>query len=147
MKHVIKRNSRFSALIVLVLVAAMVLSFAACGGKTTSSEANTGPSTSVTEVGEGAKSFEFQVVDGDGNATVFTVSTDAETVGEALLDVGLIDGEDSAYGLYVKTVNGLTVDYDTDGKYWAFYVNGEYASTGVDSTEIEEGAVYSFKVE
>ena len=59
----------------------------------------------------------------------------------------LIAGEDSEYGLYVKTVNGVTVDYDTDGKYWAFYVDGEYAATGVDSTDITAGATYTFKAE
>ena len=46
-----------------------------------------------------------------------------------------------------KTVNGVTVDYDTDGKYWAFYVDGEYAATGVDSTDITAGATYTFKAE
>ena len=69
------------------------------------------------------------------------------TVGAALLSLGLIAGEDSDYGLYVKTVNGVTVDYDTDGKYWAFYVDGEYAATGVDSTDITAGATYTFKAE
>ena len=38
-------------------------------------------------------------------------------------------------------------DYDKDGTYWAFYINGEYASTGVDSTTIKEGDSYSFKQE
>ena len=61
--------------------------------------------------------------------------------------VGLGAGEDSEYGLYVKTVNGVTVDYDQDGKYWAFYVDGEYAATGVDSTDITAGATYTFKAE
>ena len=51
------------------------------------------------------------------------------------------------YGLYVKEVNGITADYDVDGTYWAFYINDEYASTGVDSTNITEGDNYSFKVE
>ena len=69
------------------------------------------------------------------------------TVGAALLSLGLIAGEDSDYGLYVKTVNGVTVDYDADGKYWAFYVDGEYAATGVDSTDITAGATYTFKAE
>ena len=69
------------------------------------------------------------------------------TVGAALLSLGLIAGEDSEYGLYVKTVNGVTVDYDQDGKYWAFYVDGEYAATGVDSTDITAGATYTFKAE
>ncbi len=51
------------------------------------------------------------------------------------------------FGLYVKTVNGITVDYDTDGKYWVFYENGKYAVKGVDSTEIIPNVTYSFKVE
>ena len=67
--------------------------------------------------------------------------------GKALLDQGVIAGEDSSYGLYVKTVNGITLDYDTDGMYWAFYINGEYAQTGVDATGVEDGAVYAFRAE
>ena len=81
-------------------------------------------------LGEGSVKFTF-MVDADGNETNFVVSTDKETVGDALLELNLIEGDDSEYGLYVKTVNGITADYDTDGTYWAFYVNGEYASTGV----------------
>lgn len=100
-----------------------------------------------TELGEGAKSFAFEVTDVDGSTKYFTVHTDAETVGEALVALDLIAGEDSEYGLYVKTVDGVTLDYDTDGKYWAFYVDGAYASTGVDSTEVTDGATYAFRAE
>ena len=75
------------------------------------------------------------------------IHTDKENVGEALEELGVIAGEESDYGLYVKTVNGETVDYDQDGKYCAFYVNGEYAMTSVDATEITEGDSYAFKVE
>lgn len=110
------------------------------------SEASTAAS-GKTVVGEGDTSFTFEVVDADGNKTEFEVNTDKETVGEALLDNDLIAGDDSDYGLYVKTVNGITADYDTDGTYWAFYVDGEYASAGVDLTNVTPGAVYSFKVE
>ena len=99
------------------------------------------------EIGEGEKSFVFTVTDADGNETAFLVHTDKTTVGEALLELNLIAGDEGAYGLYVKTVNGTTYDYDKDGKYWAFYVNGEYGMTGVDMTDITEGATYSFKVE
>ena len=98
-------------------------------------------------IGEGAKSFTTEVVDKDGGKVTFTVKTDADTVGKALLDQGVIAGEDSSYGLYVKTVNGTTLDYDTDGMYWAFYINGEYAQTGVDATGVEDGAVYAFRAE
>ena len=101
----------------------------------------------ATELGEGAVSFVFTVTDIDGKETKFLINTDKTTVGDALIENGLIDGEEGPYGLYVKTVNGDTYDYDTHGKYWAFYVNGEYGMTGVDLTEITEGAIYSFKVE
>ena len=69
------------------------------------------------------------------------------TVGAALLKLGVIAGDDSEYGLYVKTVNGETADYDADGTYWGFYINGEYAMTGVDATTLETGATYAFRVE
>ena len=69
------------------------------------------------------------------------------SVGAALQELELIDGEEGQYGLYVTTVNGITVDYDKDGMYWAFYVNDEYAQTGVDATEIKEGDSYALKAE
>jgi len=100
-----------------------------------------------TELGEGSKTITFIVTDKDANAITFTIHTDAETVGEALLGVNLIAGEDSSYGLYVKVVNGITADYDVDQTYWAFYINGEYAMTGVDATALEDGATYGFTVE
>ena len=103
--------------------------------------------TEGTVMGEGDTSFTFTVVNGDGQETVYQINTDQATVGDALTELGLIDGEDSEYGLYVKTVDGITVDYDTDGKYWAFYVDGEYAQSGVDSTEVTAGSEYSFRVE
>lgn len=46
-----------------------------------------------------------------------------------------------------KTVNGMTADYDKDGVYWAFYIDGEYAMTGVDATNITDGAQYAFRME
>lgn len=103
--------------------------------------------TDVTVLGEGQTVFSFNVTDADGNETNFEIHTDKETVGEALLELNLIAGEDSEYGLYVKTVNGITADYDKDQTYWAFYVNGEYAQTGVDATNVTAGDTYSFKVE
>ena len=101
----------------------------------------------VEVLGEGETKFLFTVVDKDGNETNYEIHTDKETVGEALLDLELIAGDEGEFGLYVKTVNGITADYDVDQTYWAFYVNGEYAMSGVDATEIEDGMTYAFKVE
>lgn len=98
-------------------------------------------------LGEGSTVFELSVADKEGVETKYEIHTDKKTVGEALLELELIDGEEGEYGLYVKSVGGVTADYDVDGVYWAFYVNDEYAQTGVDSTEIKEGESYSLRME
>jgi len=97
-----------------------------------------------TTFGEGAKTVEVEV-SAEGKSIILTVNTDKTTVGEALVEHNLIAGEDGAYGLYVKYVNGMYADYDTDKSYWSFYINGEYAMTGVDTTEIKEGEVYKLE--
>ena len=92
-------------------------------------------------------SFTVVTTDLEGNETTHKIKTDAATVGEALIEEGLIKGHTTDYGLYVDEVNGIALDWDKDGKYWAFYINGAYAQTGVDTTNVEDGAVYTFKAE
>lgn len=142
-----------SFILCIVLIVAMALSTTGCNGNQ-DNVAPSAPATNtdaaagdITVLGDGNTSFAFSVTDQDGNATQFEIHTDKTTVGEALLELNLIAGDDGEYGLYVKTVNGITADYDKDGKYWAFYVDGEYATTGVDSTQITDGASYAFKIE
>ena len=66
----------------------------------------------------------------------------SEVLLQALQKLSLIEGEEGPYGLYVKKVNGILADYDTDGTYWALYKDGKYSMTGIDVTEIEAGASY-----
>ena len=129
----------------VVLSAAMAL-FTGCNETKPISSTDVTP-TDITVVGQGNTSFDFSVTDQDGNTTYFTVNTNQTTVGAALLENNLIAGEEGDYGLYVKQVNGITADFNVDGSYWAFYVNGEYAVSGVDLTEIKAGESYAFKVE
>lgn len=137
-----------SFVLCLVLVAAMALCTIGCESNKDPEQSQSGVQTDNLEVrGQGETKFTFTVIDADGNDVSYEIHTDKTTVGAALLELELIAGEDSAYGLYVKTVNGITADYDTDGTYWAFYINGEYAMSGVDTTDITDGAVYTFKVE
>ena len=138
----------FALILCIVLVAAVALFAQGCKKTEGETPDTTDAETyEVTVLGEGQKQFDFTVVDKDGNKTYFTINTDKTTVGDALLELELIEGEDGDYGLYVKKVNGIVADYDIDQTYWAFYVNGEYAMSGVDTTDIENGAEYSFKVE
>ena len=149
-----KCNKKLLSLILsMMLIVAMAFSTTACGGNGTEQpeQGTEGQSQAGTQIetdvlGEGETVFTFVVVDGKGKEKTFEIHTDKTTVGEALLELKLIEGEEQSYGLYVKKVNGITADYDVDRTYWAFYINGEMAMTGVDATEIENGATYSFKV-
>ena len=152
-----------SFILSLALIAAIALTAFGCDQAKTPETPDTSGDTTVTTAeggtvaetpdpnaptvkGEGATVFYFNVVDKDGNETKFEIHTDKTVVGEALLELELIEGEEGAYGLYVKKVNGITADYDVDGTYWAFYEGDDYAMTGVDLTEIKAGATYAFKV-
>lgn len=152
-----------SFILCVVLIAALALTVMGCTDDTpeapetgdsaaegitteASSEGSTADPSAPTVKGEGATVFYFNVVDKDGNQTKFEIHTDKTTVGEALLELGLIEGEQGDYGLYVKKVNGITADYDVDGTYWAFYVGDDYGMTGVDQTNVEAGTTYAFKV-
>ncbi len=95
------------------------------------------------EFGNGEKTVQVEVSTEDKSVT-FTVNTNKETLGDALLEYGLIAGEESQYGLYIKSVNGITADYDIDQSYWALFKNGEYMTIGADSAEITNGEHYEF---
>ena len=134
-----KKISFLSCLLAVLLLAAMLLTAVSCD--------KADPKTDDDNATDSSVSFTFEVVFADGSTKSYDITTEKRTVGEALIDEGLIAGEEGTYGLYVKTVCGETYDYEEDGKYWAFYINGEYGMTGVDKTDVEDGAIYSFKVE
>ena len=151
-------NKALSWLLCTVLIVAMALITTGCSdnasnSKKTQSTVETskdaGEAASATEVtvlGEGSNTFDFAVVDLDGVETRFEIHTDEETVGAALIALNLIEGDEGPYGLYVKSVNGIQADYDKEKVYWAFYVNDEYGTSGVELTEIVEEDVYSFRM-
>lgn len=141
------RSKQFLCVVLCLLLAAAVCGLSGCGNEATVPTAAVQTSATADTVTAQAVEFTFVMTDIDGNSKATQVTTDCKTVGAALLDGGMIDGEESEYGLYVKTVLGQTYDYDTDGVYWAFYINGEYGLTGVDTTEIVPGSVYEFRAE
>ncbi len=94
--------------------------------------------TTDTELGSGKTTVKVAVTAEERTVT-FTLHTDKTTLGDALLEHGLIAGEQGAYGMYIKTVNGMFADYDTDQTYWSLCKDGEFLSTGVDATAISDG--------
>jgi hypothetical protein len=149
--HMKKRKFRFMlsfASIALIAVTMLI----GCNGNTQSNNNNdvtTLPGTvtgeaAVQDIGQGSTVFRFEVTDDEDTLMVWNVHTDATTVGAALVELGLISGEESGFGLMVTEVNGVTADWDADQGFWAFFIDGEMASAGVDSTNIEPDTVYAF---
>lgn len=97
--------------------------------------------------GEGATVFSLTVTDQDGTQKKYEIHTDAANVADALLALGLISGDDSEYGLYIKVVDGITADYTVDQTYWAIYVNGEYSQVGAGSVSVTSGLQVELKKE
>lgn len=92
----------------------------------------------------GTKEISIEVVDDKAASKTYTIRTDADYLRQALEETkGLtVEGTESSYGLMVTTVNGVTADYNTNGAYWSFYLNGEYCNYGIDQQPIESGQAY-----
>ena len=117
------------AIVLAVLVAVFTIVFFA-----------TRPETSLEK-----KDFTLVVTHGDGTKEFFDITTHARYLGDALVKEGIISGDESEFGLYVKYVDGERADYALDdGAYWKLSVGGEDAQTGVDSVPVEDGQVYGF---
>ena len=127
------------SVVLVALVLSFVLCLASCNEKIDAEGLwENATYRSDKEFGKGEKTVEVEVKVEEQSVT-FTIHTDADTLGAALLEHELIEGEDSQFGIYVKTVNGILADYDVDKSYWGFYQNGEYLMTGVDTTAIVGG--------
>ncbi len=130
-----------TTIISAMLALICILSLASCGKTDTEKLWANATYGEDTELGSGAITVAVEVKAGE-RAITFTLHTDKTTLGDALLEHGLIAGDVAQYGLYVKVVNGITADYDVNQSYWGFYQDGEYLMTGVDSTEIADGEHY-----
>lgn len=110
------------ALVALVAVAAMLGLWFAFGPKGTAGE----------------KALTLQVVYADGTADEFAFTTKAEFLRQALEEQRLVEGEESQYGLFIQTVNGVTAD-EAQQQWWCITKGGEEVMTGVDSTPVADG--------
>ncbi len=135
-----KKTAR--SLSALLLAFLMLVSLAACGQKAAKDDLwKNAAYTEDKTFGTGSTTVQVEVKAGDQSVT-FTLKTDKEMLGDALLEHDLIAGDEGEFGLYVKKVNGITADYDVDQSYWSLCQNGEMLMTGVDGTAITDGAHY-----
>lgn len=132
---------------VVVAIIAIILGFMACTNNPAPNSADSqslAASQTQSSSPDAVKEYLFEVTHKDGTTTKKTVTTTETTLDKALLDAGLVAGDEGEYGLFVTEVDGETADYSTDGGWWKFLVNGEESSVGVSSTNVENGSTYSF---
>mgnify|MGYP000736143288 CR=1 FL=1 len=122
-----KKNGRLilAAVVVVLLIAVFAVIWFA-----------TRPATT-----EGSKTITVEVVHKDESTKTFTYHTDAEYLGEVLLAEGLVEGDESEYGLMITTVDGETVD-DANQEWWCLTKGGEMWNYGADATELSDGDTY-----
>ena len=94
-------------------------------------------------IAEGQKTVAVTVTHADGSEKTVRYQTDCVYLGELLLAEGLIEGEQGAYGLYIKKVDGEVADYDKNKAYWALFVGEEYAMQRIDLTPLTDGGTYA----
>ena len=99
-----------------------------------------------TDLGAGNTAITL-VVEIDGKSINFNIKTNKTVLSDALLEVGIIEGHEDTYGLYIDRVNGVLADWSIDQTYWALYINGEYAMTGASSTDVVNGTTYKLSRE
>lgn len=98
--------------------------------------------TEDTTLGTGNTQFTLIVEHINDKKVTFTVNTSKTILSEALVEVGILEGHDDIYGLYIDSVNGVTHNFNTDKTYWAIYEGNAYANSGIDGITIVNGATY-----
>lgn len=160
------KKSLLSLFLCLVLLAAAAMSALATAEESVSVEAPSelvipatetepeivislqGTEESPVVIGDGEKVFIFTAKDLNDHAFWFEVHTDSEFLGEALLNLHLIAGSESEWGLYVTSVCGITADGSEENPgYWMLYANDEMTTTGVDTTPVESDVHYVFQIQ
>ncbi len=153
-----KLNKKFLALLLAVM---MVMSLTACGDKAPAEKVaespvveSAAPEAADAEApadtkeeapadAEAVKNLTITVVHGDGTKKEIAVSTEAENLRAALEPEGIIAGDESELGLFVKTVDGETAD-DSKQQWWCVTKDGVMTETGVDGVMIADGESYEF---
>lgn len=92
------------------------------------------------ETSAGSKTVTIEVVAPDYSNT-HKIKTDAEFLGDALKEEGIIEGEESQYGLFITSVDSIKAD-DSKQQWWCITKGGADVMTGVDVTPIADGDTF-----
>lgn len=131
-----KNQKTFVCIVALVCLVSLLL----CGCSVKLPFGNKAPAAS----GE-AKTFTLQIVHADGTTVEKQITTTQTYLANALFDEKILVEEDALKTGMYTIVDGEKASWEKDQAYWGFYVNGGYAVEGMNTTEIEDSAVYKLE--
>lgn len=94
--------------------------------------------TQKPETDKGAKDICVTVVYEDKSEKEFEINTDAEYLGEALLEEKLVTAQEYESGFYTY-IDGVRADYTADGAWWCVTKDGEDVMVGMNELPIADG--------
>jgi len=97
--------------------------------------------TTRPEPAAGNKALTIEVTHSDGTTNTFPIETDAEYLAEALVENGIVEDNQSTYGLYILTADGETAN-ESNQEWWCITKGGESLMTGASETPIADGETY-----
>ncbi len=121
----------FSAFLAVALMSALM---AGC------SQQGAQESETPTPAADG-KQVTVTVTHKDGTAKDIVLNTQEETLGRALVTGGVVEDNQSTYGLYILTADGETVD-EANEEWWCITRGGEQVMTGADEVAIADGDAF-----
>ena len=94
--------------------------------------------TNQIDFQKGDKDIAVTVVYEDKSEKTFEISTDAEKLGQALFEEGLVFEEEYKTGYY-QHIDGVRADYTLDGAWWCVTKSGEMTTVGTNDLPISDG--------
>ena len=93
---------------------------------------------------KGGKNISVEVIGNEKEAVRYELSTNQEYLLGALQEIEELEmeSEDGPYGPMLLSINGEFAEFNTNGAYWAFYVNDGYCNYGVAQQPVEDGDAF-----
>ncbi len=87
---------------------------------------------------KGEKDINVTIVYEDKSEKKFEISTDAENLGQALFEKGLVTEDEYKAGYY-QHIDGVRADYTLDKAWWCVTKGGEMTTVGANDLPIADG--------
>lgn len=137
-----KKNGLAAGLFAIML--ALVLALAGCGGTATAPQTDEQTTAEGSAEAQDAHISVAVIVDGsaaDGDVIEATVDLpEGANAFDALMMAGVeVESQDSDYGIYVSSVNGLAAGANGEYSGWLYAVNGEDGMVAADECLLADG--------